>query len=190
MTLPVLAADRQDTILEAAFAAFATYGFRRTSMDDIAQKAGMSRSALYLHYRNKEDIFRSLTQRYFETSVANVAAVLSADGEPDEILAAAFVAKDGAIMEVVLGTPHGSELMDAGFATSGDLAAEGEARIVALLAAWLAGRRLPEGIGSPEEIAQTIMAALKGLKSSAHDFRSYRAGQERLARMFGRAIQP
>ena len=57
--------DRQDAILDAAFHAFATYGYRRTAMDDIARGAGMSRTALYLHYRNKEDIFRSLALRYF-----------------------------------------------------------------------------------------------------------------------------
>ena len=67
-------------------------------------------------------------------------------------------------MEAVLGTPHGAELMDAGFAISGDLVTEGEARIVALLAGWLARAGSARGIGTPGEIAQTIIAALKGLK--------------------------
>ncbi len=180
---------RSDAILNAAFQAFATYGFRRTSMDDIARGAGMSRSALYLHYRNKEDIFRSLTQRFLEGSVAAVAAVLAEDGRPpDETLAAAFAAKDGSFMEVVLGTAHGSELMDAGTAISCDLVSAGEARIVGLLTHWLERRTLPEGIGSAREIAETIMVALKGLKSSASDIDSYRAGRVRLARLFGRAL--
>lgn len=188
MTTPLPTAARQSAILDAAFAAFATYGFRRTSMDDIAQKAGMSRSALYLHYRNKEDIFRSLVAHFFERAIADVDDALKRDGPADEVLAAAFKAKDGGSMEAVLGTPHGAELLDAGFAISGDIAAEGEARLVGLLADWLRRQDLPEGIGSPEQIAQTIMAALKGLKSSVSDFESYRAGQIRLSRLFGRAI--
>jgi AcrR family transcriptional regulator len=190
MSQPVAATDRQDAILEAAFEAFASYGFRRTSMDDIARKAGMSRSALYLHYRNKEDIFRSLVAHFFEQAEVRVAEALAADGPADAVLGGAFIAKDGGLMEVVLGTPHGSELLDAGFAISGDLATKGEARIADLLAGWLGARALPEGIGTPGEIAQTIMAALKGLKSSARDLESYRAGERRLARMFGRAIAP
>jgi AcrR family transcriptional regulator len=190
MNEPVLGAARQDAILEAAFAAFATYGFRRTTMDDIAQKAGMSRSALYLHYRNKEDIFRTMVAQFFRKSVADVAAALDHRGSPAEVLAAAFVAKDGSLMEVVLGTPHGSELLDAGFSTSGDLVAKGEAEIVALLTEWLEKRALPDGLGSAGEVAHTMMAALKGLKSASPDFATYRAGELRLARMFGRAVEP
>jgi AcrR family transcriptional regulator len=189
MNEPLQVDARQDAILEAAFAAFATYGFRRTTMDDIAQKAGMSRSALYLHYRNKEDIFRTMVAQFFQQTVADFAAALNHAGPPADVLAAAFVAKDGSMMEVVLGTPHGSELLDAGFSTSGDLVAKGEAAISALLTDWLAKRTLPAGLGTAGEVAQTMMAALKGLKSAAPDFATYRAGELRLARMFGRAVE-
>lgn len=188
VTAPV--SERQDAILEAAFRVFATYGFRRTSMDDIAKAVGMSRSALYLHYRNKEDIFRSLTQRFLEKALRDIADVLARDQPAEQTLIAAFAAKDGSVMEAILGTPHGAELMDAGTAISCDLVTEAEARIVALLAGWLRQKALPEGIGSPEEIAQTIIAALHGLKSSARDIAGYRAGQARLARLFARALAP
>ena len=69
--------DKQDLILNAAFAAFSTYGYRRTSMDDIAKGAGISRSALYLHWRNKEDVFRSLAARYFEEVLRDMALALA-----------------------------------------------------------------------------------------------------------------
>lgn len=181
--------DKPDAILDAAFHAFAIYGFRRTSMDDIARGAGMSRSALYLHYRNKEDIFRSLAQRYFAQSLADLRAVLSGtDGPAADRLTAAFRAKDGKFMDVVLGTPHGSELMDAGFAISGDLAQQGEAQMVAVLADWLRRRGLPDDLGSAEDMAGTIMAALKGLKASSASLETYRSGQQRLARIIGRAL--
>lgn len=181
--------DRLDTILDAAFRAFATYGYRRTSMDDIARGAGLSRTALYLHFRSKEDIFRSLALRYFDEAVAALAAVLDRPGLADEDrLAAAFAAKDGKFMEVVLTTPHGDELMDAGFAVTGDLAAQGEARMAAALAGWLDRRGLAPGLGRPEDVAGDMLAALKGLKSSARDLDGYRAGQARLARIFARAL--
>lgn len=114
--------DRQDAILDAAFGAFATYGYRRTSMDDIARGAGLSRTALYLHYRNKEDIFRSLAVRYFDEALRDMTAALNVPGQTlQQALLAAFVAKDGKFMEAVLSTPHGEELMDAGFSVTGDL---------------------------------------------------------------------
>jgi len=181
--------DRQDAILDAAFHAFATYGFRRTTMEDVARGAGMSRSALYLHYRNKEDLFRSLTRRLFAEAVQHMEHALANSGpRADSALLAAFVAKDGEFMDVVLGTTHGAELMDAGFAISGDIAREGEARLTGVLADWLQSRGVPEDIGQPDAIAASMMAALKGLKASVRSLGEYRAGQAQLARLFGRAI--
>lgn len=181
--------DRQDAILDAAFHAFATYGYRRTAMDDIARGAGLSRTALYLHYRNKEDIFRSLAIRYFHEALRDMRAALDRPGQSaEEALLSAFVAKDGKFMEAVLTTPHGEELMDAGFSVTGDLAAAGEAQMTAALSKWLARRRLPDGVGSPDEVAQAIMAAVKGLKTSVRSLEQYRAGQARLARLFARAL--
>lgn len=181
--------ERQDTILDAAFHAFATYGYRRTSMDDIAKGAGLSRSALYLSYRNKEDIFRSLAIRYFDEAIRDMQAALARPGQsPETALLAAFIAKDGKFMEAVLSTPHGEELMDVGFSVTGDLAAAGEARMAVVLADWLATLALPEGIGTPIDVARSIIAAVKGLKTSVRSMEEYREGQARLARLFARAI--
>lgn len=158
-------------------------------MDDIARGAGLSRTALYLHYRNKEDIFRSLAMRYFEDALRDMTAALEAPGQTlEQALMAAFVAKDGKFMEAVLSTPHGEELMDVGFAVTGDLAAAGEARMVGLLGEWLARRTLPDGLGSGPEVAQAIMSAVKGLKTTARSLPDYRAGQARLAALFARAL--
>ncbi|NGQ89723.1 helix-turn-helix transcriptional regulator [Rhodobacter sp. HX-7-19] len=181
--------DRLEPILDAAFRAFATYGYRRTSMDDIAKGAGMSRSALYLHFRNKEDIFRSLAVRYFDEALRDMAAALNQPGQGLEAaLMAAFVAKDGKFMEAVLTTPHGEELMDAGFSVTGDLAAAGEARMVEVLGDWLARRGVPAGLGTGADVAQAVIAAVKGLKLSARSLPEYRAGQARLAALFARAL--
>lgn len=181
-TLP----DRETVILDAAFRAFAGYGFKRVSMEDIAQGAGLSRTALYQHFRNKEDIFRSLSQRYFAECLAAMQAALAQDGPAEAVLAAAFSAKDGKFMDVVLGTPHGRELLDAGFAVSADIARTAEAQMAAALAAWIAGRGA--ALGDPAVAAATVMAALKGLKFSAASLADYREGQAMLARMLARAL--
>lgn len=183
-----IAKDRQDAILDAAFHAFATYGYRRTSMDDIARGAGLSRTALYLHYRNKEDIFRSLATRYFHDAMRDMQAALDSTQDTEHALTAAMAAKDGKFMEVVLSTPHGQELLDAGFSVTGDIAARAEDQMGTMLAAWLARRGVPPDAGTPEEVAGTILATLKGLKSGARSLAEYRAGQARLARIIARAI--
>ena len=181
--------DRQDNILDAAFHAFASYGYRRTSMDDIARGAGLSRTALYLHFRSKEDLFRQLAQRFFEQAIQEVAQALAVPGlsAADSILAA-LVAKDGKFMAAVMATPHGAELMDAGFASAGEIAVEGEAQMLALFAGWMARRGVPADLGTPQDIAAALMVALKGLKTSSLSLPDYRSRQRQLAMVFGRAI--
>ena len=107
---------RRQAILQAAIQAFAAYGFRKTSMDDIARGAGMSRPALYLHYRNKEDIFRALIEAFYAANADALRAELFAapDRPPQETLAAAFRVQGGEMMELLMRSPHGLELFEAG----------------------------------------------------------------------------
>lgn len=179
--------DREDAILDAAFHAFAGYGYRRVTMEDIAAGAGLSRTALYQHFRNKEDIFRSLSARYFETSLTDMDLALQGQGPAAEVLLAAFAAKDGKFMDVVLGTPHGRELLDAGFSLAAEAAGRAEERMADLLARWIA-RQGSEEAGDPALVGTTVMAALKGLKTSARTLEDYRSGQRTLAWLVARAV--
>lgn len=181
--------DKQSDILAAALQAFAAQGYRRTSMDDIARHAGMSRPALYLHYRNKEDIFRSLVDQFFAQALHGMEAALSTPGQsPEQALAAAFVAKDGTLMELVFTSPYGEELLEAGASLTADIMQRGEAAKIALLSRWLQSLDIPADIGSPEAVARTILTAAMGLKYPGQTLEGYRQGQRHLARLFARAI--
>lgn len=185
---------RQQAILAAAFEAFRLYGFKRTSMEDIARGAGMSRAALYLHYRNKEDIFRSLAEGYYDMAVTQVTEVLQGDLAPEAALSLAFETQAGPVFEALLSSPHGQELLDTKYAHSAEIAREGEARLAQVYAAWL-DRQAARGAVSLEayggdamDLAQTMMAALHGVKSALPQMRAYRAAVTRLAALFGRAL--
>jgi len=182
---------RQQAILDSAWKSFAAYGFRKTSMDDIARGAGISRPALYLHYRNKEDIFRTLTQYFYDTAAADVAAALARGADIPATLAAAFAAQAGEIIEAMLTSPHGMELMDAGFATSADIVTEGEARLTALYADWL-GEQAAQGrvrlAGPAAQVAATMTSALKGIKTTTPDFATYQQRATQLAQLFGAGL--
>jgi AcrR family transcriptional regulator len=187
---PTALQDRTNIILDAAFGAFAQYGYRRTVMEDIAAAAGISRTALYQHWRNKDDLVRAFAQRYFDTAVLDMATALAQpDQSIEQALQAAFTAKDGKFMQAVLSTPHGPELLEAGLAVTADIAAAGEARVVTVLSDWLAALPVPPDAGQPPQIATTIMAALKGLKSTTHSLHDYVQGQATLARLFARALR-
>jgi AcrR family transcriptional regulator len=51
-------------ILQAAFSCFAEKGYHRTSMDDIVVASGLSKGALYWHFKSKQDLFLSLIESY------------------------------------------------------------------------------------------------------------------------------
>lgn len=53
--------DRRTQILEAAVKVFPQKGYAATTLQDIAQQAGISTSAIYQHFRSKEDLFLALT---------------------------------------------------------------------------------------------------------------------------------
>lgn len=182
---------KRKAILQAAWQAFATYGFRKTSMDDIARGAGMSRPALYLHYAGKEEIFRSLVEHYYAGAAADVEAALATSGPPAEVLTRAFEAQTGETMQAMLTSPHGLELLDAGAATAADIKEAGEARLTDIYADWLtreadAGRLLLPG--TAKVVASTITAALKAIKQGGGDYETAMAQLRMLARMIGEGL--
>lgn len=48
--------SKRDTILDRAFDCFQRSGYKKTSMEDVAAAAGVSRAAIYLHFPNKHDL--------------------------------------------------------------------------------------------------------------------------------------
>lgn len=55
--------DRREQILGAASTAFAAQGFAATSLDDVADAAGISRAILYRHFESKADLYRAALHR-------------------------------------------------------------------------------------------------------------------------------
>lgn len=53
----------QQRILETAQALFSRFGFKKTTMDDIARAVFRAKSSLYHYFRNKEEIYRAVVER-------------------------------------------------------------------------------------------------------------------------------
>jgi len=51
---------RRQRLLEAALDEFFEKGFAAARMDDIAERAGLSKGSLYLYFKSKEDLFEAL----------------------------------------------------------------------------------------------------------------------------------
>ena len=103
--------DKRGTILSAAFDVFINYGFRKTSMDDIARAAGMSRPALYQIFRNKTEIFRALSTHIVEKLAVDARAALRGEKPFAERMHDAIDCSILSLHRRIEQTPHGAELM-------------------------------------------------------------------------------
>lgn len=65
------------SLLDAAVGVFARFGYRKTSMDDVARAAGVSRQGLYLSFANKEELFRRALDRSLRAQLAAAITALS-----------------------------------------------------------------------------------------------------------------
>jgi len=95
--------NRRERILDAAFHAFATRGYRDTAVDDIAGASDTSKGGIYFHFPNKESIFRELMQTTADKLVARVEREVALHDEP--------VARADAALRTVLATFAGHRTM-------------------------------------------------------------------------------
>ncbi len=129
--------SRREAILEAARVQFTRYGFRRTSMQDIARETGVSRASLYSHFANKEAIFRALSETLFDEALSAAEDRLKPSADAGGLASrveSALVAKWVPIHRLVADSPHGAEIMDENSRLCGDVVASSSARFQALLA--------------------------------------------------------
>jgi AcrR family transcriptional regulator len=75
-------------LLDAALQSFATRGFHGTSTRDIAEAAGMSPAAVYVHYRTKEELLFALSLAGHQAVHGLVGAAIAGYATPTEQLAA------------------------------------------------------------------------------------------------------
>lgn len=61
---PEEAEARRISVLEAARWCFLHFGYSKTSLDDIAKRAGISRTLLYRTFKDKEDIFAAVFEHW------------------------------------------------------------------------------------------------------------------------------
>ena len=88
-------AERREQLLAAATQAFARTGFAATSLDDIAEAAGISRVLLYRHFDSKTDLYRAVLDRAIQRLTAAVGTRDYTYASIDALLQAAAEDPDG-----------------------------------------------------------------------------------------------
>jgi AcrR family transcriptional regulator len=70
---------RQAHVLETALTVFVRHGFRKTSIEDIAKAAGISRQGIYLHFKDKDAIFSASIQKALDDGLQAANRILDDD---------------------------------------------------------------------------------------------------------------
>ncbi|MFC6013394.1 TetR/AcrR family transcriptional regulator [Nocardia lasii] len=81
-----------EQILDSALSAFLDFGIKRTSMGEIARRAGISPATLYRRYESKNDLVEAVGVREAQRYVIDIDERVRAVTEPDEQLVEIFVA--------------------------------------------------------------------------------------------------
>ena len=159
--------ERLRAILEAAVAVFLRFGFRKTSMDEVARAAHLSRQGLYLHFSTKEDLFRAALQHAFESSLAAASGALS-DASLD-LEARLTTAMDEWLGRTIgVATSSAADLAEASGGVAGPMHDDYEGSFLealtkALRSSGLPAAYKPAGL-SARQLASTLLATARGLK--------------------------
>jgi AcrR family transcriptional regulator len=84
-------AERPQEIMEAAFAEFSRNGYATTTLDQIAERAGVTKGTIYVYFENKEHLFISMVREITKTTFDTVQEMFeSHEGSTAELLRAQF----------------------------------------------------------------------------------------------------
>ena len=64
--------ERPQEILEAALALFVEKGFAATRLDDVAERAGLSKAAIYLYFKDKEALLEGVIRQTISANVGTM----------------------------------------------------------------------------------------------------------------------
>ncbi|MFF7636483.1 TetR/AcrR family transcriptional regulator [Kitasatospora sp. NPDC008050] len=158
--------EKVEAILDAAYDCFRIHGVRRTTMDDIAKRAGMSRPAVYQYVRNKEDAFRRLAERMLRETLEQIRAALATPGPPAERLIAALSHKIELVLRVWRESPHAEELLGESATLTAELLTDFHTALHTELTTTI-GAELPDTDAG--EFAELLLALAHGLEVSSAD---------------------
>jgi TetR/AcrR family acrAB operon transcriptional repressor len=165
----------RDRILEAAMSVFRRHGFRRSSIEQAAEAAGLTRQALYHHFKSREALFRAVIERVHGSALAAGLAAAEAKegagGSLADILMAQITARFAQLTASLDGSPHVEELFSEHLIQARDLyqkyASLYEAQLAAAIESACRGQHLVLAAGmTASKLARYVEMAVNGAKSA------------------------
>ena len=168
--------EKRDAILLGAHTQFRIYGYRKTSMEDIARELGISRASLYSYFENKDEIFRSVSLHLHEEALAAAEQYLAGDWSSENVsekLVGALLARHLRFHDEQFHSSHAAELQDEYSRLCGDVVIQSNMTFQMLLSRALnqVSRDKLIDLSSrnleAEQVAELLNFGVAGLKRAA-----------------------
>jgi AcrR family transcriptional regulator len=182
--------ERRRQLLDAALEVFVSQGYHAAAMDDIAERAGVSKPVLYQHFPGKLELYLALLDESVGTLLDTVRDALRSNPDPKQRVAATF----GAYFEYVGGNGQAYRLV-----FESDLSNEPAVREkleeVQRQCAEMVSRAVREDAGLSAEEAHLLSVGLVGMAQvtarywlSTRDHIPREAAEQLVARLAWRGI--
>ncbi len=182
-------------IIDAAARLFARYGFKKTSIDDVAVAARIGKGSVYLHFVSKEELFAEVVRRMSERTWDALAVAVKRAHHPAGKVRAFIDAKLTTVAK--LAEQHGVqeeavlEFLPAARAYRGTHDVREHAYLAEVLREGNASGAF--AVDDPDRLATGIIACLTALDTSSvvkRDDAAIRAGVDELVTVMGRGLSP
>jgi TetR/AcrR family transcriptional regulator of autoinduction and epiphytic fitness len=158
--------EKRRQILAAALAVFFNYGYKRVSMNEIAEAAGISRPGLYLHFSSKEEVFRAAILQFADGLIEEIANGLHSRKTIEGKLRYAFEVWTVQRFDLTLNSPEAKEISDSSYEFAREALDQSYEKLESVLASILKGHMKSTGNKKAlaEKMAHILTSAVRGFK--------------------------
>ena len=109
---PELQSETRRAILEAARTRFLHYGYKKTTIDEVAADAGIGKGTIYLYFCTKEEILLTIAREVKRNITEQMRAIAGSLGSPEDRLRRMLLASILSVNDAARTASHGIELVD------------------------------------------------------------------------------
>ncbi|WP_223788492.1 TetR/AcrR family transcriptional regulator [Marinicella meishanensis] len=81
-----MSVSKKEKILQEALVLFASHGFAHVSLSMIAKQAGVTKSLIFHHFENKEQLWETVKERFFQQYADNQMNLFEVEKDPIELI--------------------------------------------------------------------------------------------------------
>ncbi|SFD79893.1 DNA-binding transcriptional regulator, AcrR family [Paenibacillus catalpae] len=154
-------------ILSVTLDVFFKYGYKRVSMNEIAEAAGISRASLYLYFKNKEEVFNATILHYGDILIKEIVGGLPSRKTPEDKILYAFEVWSINNFDQSLNSPEVKDMTDSSFSFAQEALDASYNKLEVVLISILESQTKSDGklnSLSTEKLAHLLTSALRGFK--------------------------